>query len=173
MSNLEWPLHTRWVRYQSMGLWWYEKETRKDLLYFPDVDTPREEEGSSNFGHLFLFFTGVLLVDSRDYGVWLMHSLPQFPYKKNRNTFWPPTGADNAQTFICVTVPYNQFEYVGKVPHSKKYKRYARRRKSAQIVTHVFVLPTPPPRSASTVHQGLPVWPWSSHQLQHRTKGRC
>lgn len=69
-----------------------------------------------------LFSTGVLLVDSRDYGVWLMHSTPHFPYKKNRDAFWPSTGANNAQTFVCVTIHYNQFQFVGKVPTQRSLK---------------------------------------------------
>lgn len=62
------------------------------------------------------------MVDSRDYGVWLLHSTPQFPYRKNMNTFWPPSGAKNAQTFACVTLHYNQFENIGKVSPQRNVK---------------------------------------------------
>lgn len=74
------------------------------------------------------------MVDSRDYGVWLSHSTPQFPYRKNMNTFWPPSGANNAQTFVCVTLHYNQFGIIGKV---------SRRVEDAQSVATRFKLSTP------------------------------
>lgn len=51
-----------------------------------------------------------------------MHSTPQFPYRRNKYTFWPPSGNNNAQTFICVTLHYNQFAYVGKVPTQRSIK---------------------------------------------------
>lgn len=69
-----------------------------------------------------LFSTGVLLVDRLGSGVWLMHSTPQFPYRRNINNFWPPSGMANAQTFICVTLPYNQFAYVGKFSTPRSIK---------------------------------------------------
>ncbi|XP_075885160.1 deoxyribonuclease-2-beta-like [Nelusetta ayraudi] len=77
--------------------------------YISYSDQPPGWSADQEFGHS----KGVLLVDSRNYGVWLMHSTPQFPYRRNINNFWPPSGAANAQTFICVTLPYNQFVYVG------------------------------------------------------------
>lgn len=47
-------------------------------------------------------------------GIWLLHSKPQFPYKRNQNKFWKPGGNIKAQTFICVTFPYDEFEKIGK-----------------------------------------------------------
>lgn len=67
--------------------------------------------------------TGVVLVNSRGSGIWLLHSTPKFPYRRDKNSFWPESGTANAQTFICITLPYNQFSLVGKVS-SQQMERY-------------------------------------------------
>lgn len=61
--------------------------------------------------------SGVLMVDRTDSGVWLLHSTPQFPYRRNRDNFWPGSGQKNAQIFICVTFPYTEFQKIGNARH--------------------------------------------------------
>lgn len=70
-----------------------------------------------------------------------MHSTPQFPYRRNENNFWPPSGVANAQTFICVTLPYNQFADVGKFSTQRSIKDM-KCHHTVQTVDIDFVLPS-------------------------------
>ncbi|XP_023188831.1 deoxyribonuclease-2-beta-like isoform X2 [Xiphophorus maculatus] len=63
----------------------------------------------NRFGHS----KGLVMVDSTSTGVWILHSTPQFPFRREQNNFWPTSGNRNAQTFICVTFNYNQFTTIG------------------------------------------------------------
>ncbi|PWA30617.1 hypothetical protein CCH79_00009161 [Gambusia affinis] len=61
------------------------------------------------FGHS----KGLVMVDRTSTGVWILHSTPQFPFRREQNNFWPTSGNQNAQTFICVTFNYDQFTKIG------------------------------------------------------------
>ncbi|XP_032418644.1 deoxyribonuclease-2-beta-like isoform X2 [Xiphophorus hellerii] len=61
------------------------------------------------FGHS----KGLVMVDRTSTGVWILHSTPRFPFRREQNNFWPKSGDRNAQTFICVTFNYNQFTTIG------------------------------------------------------------
>lgn len=75
------------------------------LLY--NDEPPDQGAASSSYGHS----KGVVMLDKQT-GVWLSHSTPKFPTYRNRN-FWPNNGNTNAQTFLCVTYPYNSFTDIG------------------------------------------------------------
>ncbi|XP_028275598.1 deoxyribonuclease-2-beta-like [Parambassis ranga] len=70
---------------------------------------PGSNADSEKFGHS----KGVVIVDSDNTGIWLLHSTPQFPFRRNQEEFWPNSGTKNAQTFICVTFNYSSFADIG------------------------------------------------------------
>uniref|UniRef100_A0A3Q1GSS4 Deoxyribonuclease-2-alpha n=1 Tax=Acanthochromis polyacanthus TaxID=80966 RepID=A0A3Q1GSS4_9TELE len=80
-----------------------------DFGYLLYNDQPPGHDASSSYGHS----KGVVMLDKTGKtGVWLSHSTPRFPTYRNRN-FWPNNGNDNAQTFLCVTFPYDSFREIG------------------------------------------------------------
>ncbi|XP_032884971.1 deoxyribonuclease-2-beta isoform X1 [Amblyraja radiata] len=55
---------------------------------------------------------GVLMFD-RVQGLWLMHSVPNFPPGVEQGYSWPNSGRRNGQSFLCVTIPYHQVTEIG------------------------------------------------------------
>lgn len=45
---------------------------------------------------------GVLFFDDFE-GVWLIHSIPFFPFIQGKNYVYPDSGKKNGQTLLCVT----------------------------------------------------------------------
>uniref|UniRef100_A0A8D0AJ26 deoxyribonuclease II n=1 Tax=Sander lucioperca TaxID=283035 RepID=A0A8D0AJ26_SANLU len=72
-------------------------------------DQPPGCNAFATFGHS----KGVVMMEKDQTGVWLSHSVPQFPFKRDPEKFWPRSGAKNAQTFICVTFNYEEFQQIG------------------------------------------------------------
>uniref|UniRef100_A0A8C6TXU6 Deoxyribonuclease-2-alpha n=1 Tax=Neogobius melanostomus TaxID=47308 RepID=A0A8C6TXU6_9GOBI len=56
---------------------------------------------------------GVVLGDSQTQtALWLTHSTPKFPEKRDQHNFWPKTGEANGQTFMCVTLQFSDLENI-------------------------------------------------------------
>lgn len=86
---------------------YYVRKT-EDFGYMLYNDQPPPPYVSpASFGHS----KGVVMLDKKT-GVWLSHSTPKFPTYR-RGDFWPSSGNENAQTFICVTYAYDQFKEIG------------------------------------------------------------
>ncbi|XP_069006088.1 deoxyribonuclease-2-alpha-like [Embiotoca jacksoni] len=109
-----WELSTKEINSRSGTL----ANTLKPLFDFYDrkieglgyilySDQPPDQTASPSFGHS----KGLVILD-RQTGVWLSHSTPRFPQYR-RKDFWPNSGNNNAQTFMCVTYPYDQFKEIG------------------------------------------------------------
>ncbi|KAM4739128.1 deoxyribonuclease-2-alpha-like [Anableps anableps] len=85
----------------------YSKKTESFGYMLYSDQPPSPYSAPSSFGHS----KGVVMLD-RNFGLWLSHSTPKFPtYRKTE--FWPSSGNANAQTFLCVTFPYQQFKEIG------------------------------------------------------------
>ncbi|XP_037310578.2 LOW QUALITY PROTEIN: deoxyribonuclease-2-alpha [Pungitius pungitius] len=56
---------------------------------------------------------GVVLLDGKQ-GFWLVHSTPHFPAVRGEGRYYyPDSGVNNGQSFICVTYPLQRFQAVG------------------------------------------------------------
>lgn len=67
-----------------------------------------DNSGSSR-GHT----KGVVLLD-KNQGFWLVHSTPHFPPVRQEGQFYyPSSGLNNGQNFICVTYPLDRFQTIG------------------------------------------------------------
>ncbi|KAG5834056.1 hypothetical protein ANANG_G00282670 [Anguilla anguilla] len=85
------------------------KTETPDFGFISYNDQPAGCTADQVFGHS----KGVVMMDKTT-GVWLLHSTPHFPYDRKQGKLWPESGAQHAQTFICVTFTYSQFDQIGK-----------------------------------------------------------
>ncbi|XP_051250653.1 plancitoxin-1-like [Dicentrarchus labrax] len=76
--------------------------------YIAYSDQPPTSNALPEFGHS----KGFVMMDQNS-GFWLLHSTPRFPFDKASNNFFPESGKENGQTFICVTFPYATFKQIG------------------------------------------------------------
>lgn len=82
-------------------------------------DQPPGANAKMDFGHS----KGVVLGDSvTNTALWLSHSTPQFPFRRDQNRFWPDSGAEQGQTFICLSLTFTALMTVG--DHLKNIRAY-------------------------------------------------
>lgn len=92
----------------------YSQEKNSEVAYvlYNDQKPPEEFGGGwagSSRGHT----KGVVLLDKRQ-GFWLVHSTPHFPPERQEGEFYyPASGVNNGQNFICVTYPLERFQTIG------------------------------------------------------------
>ncbi|XP_053288691.1 deoxyribonuclease-2-alpha [Pleuronectes platessa] len=68
-----------------------------------------EDNSGNEGGHT----KGVVLLD-KNQGFWLVHSTPHFPpVRKAGEFYYPDSGVNNGQNFICVTYPLDRFQTIG------------------------------------------------------------
>ncbi|XP_040020868.2 deoxyribonuclease-2-alpha [Gasterosteus aculeatus] len=94
----------------------YSQGQNKEVAYVLYNDQkPAEDFGgrsaneSRSGGHT----KGVVLLDAKQ-GFWLVHSTPHFPPARQKGRYYfPDSGVNNGQNFICVTYPLQRFQAVG------------------------------------------------------------
>lgn len=71
---------------------------------------------------------GVILFDEQQ-GVWLVHSVPDFPgYLHSGHYVFPDTGREYGQTALCITIPTNQLDTIAthlRLQHPDIYDSYS------------------------------------------------
>ncbi|XP_072043665.1 plancitoxin-1-like isoform X2 [Amphiura filiformis] len=70
---------------------------------------PPEKKSTKKSGHT----KGVVGFDSTG-GFWLVHSVPHFPSHANDGYGWPTNANRYGQTFLCISVSFQQFEQIGR-----------------------------------------------------------
>lgn len=92
----------------------YSQEKNSEVAYVLYNDQkPSEEFGGGRAGSSGGHTKGVVLLDKRQ-GFWLVHSTPHFPPERQGGEFYyPSSGVNNGQNFICVTYPLERFQTIG------------------------------------------------------------
>uniref|UniRef100_A0A8C8FFQ7 Deoxyribonuclease-2-alpha n=1 Tax=Oncorhynchus tshawytscha TaxID=74940 RepID=A0A8C8FFQ7_ONCTS len=95
----------------------YEQGKNEDIAYILYNDQRPPEEGERGFGQDNINLSVVLL--DKTQGYWLVHSTPHFPpVKEIGQYFYPGSGVQNGQNFICVTYPLERFQAIGQMAYS-------------------------------------------------------
>ncbi|XP_041650302.1 deoxyribonuclease-2-alpha [Cheilinus undulatus] len=91
------------------------KNTEVAYILYNDQRPPQDfgdrwvDNSGSSGGHT----KGVVLLD-KNQGFWLVHSTPHFPPVQQEGQFYyPDSGVNNGQNFICVTYPLERFQTIG------------------------------------------------------------
>ncbi|XP_047216981.1 deoxyribonuclease-2-alpha isoform X3 [Girardinichthys multiradiatus] len=95
----------------------YSQEKNSEVAFILYNDQkPAEEFGgrwAESSGNRGGHTKGVVLLD-KNQGFWLVHSTPHFPPERQEGQFYyPSSGVNNGQNFICVTYPLELFQTIG------------------------------------------------------------
>ncbi|KAF1388363.1 hypothetical protein PFLUV_G00089410 [Perca fluviatilis] len=94
----------------------YSQGKNTEVAYILYNDQPPEDFGDrwvDNSGGSGGHTKGVVLLD-KNQGFWLVHSTPHFPPPQQEGQYYyPSSGVNNGQNFICVTYPLDRFQTIG------------------------------------------------------------
>lgn len=85
----------------------YDAKKQDDLLYILYNDQPPWGSSSESKGH-----TKGAVLASGEQGVWLIHSVPHFPYSLKKYEY-PATGVHYGQSFLCISLDLTNLNNVG------------------------------------------------------------
>lgn len=95
----------------------YAQRQKSDVAYILYNDQSPEGRKMLNVGRSAGHTKGVVLLDKTQ-GFWLVHSTPHFPpVQEAGQYYYPDSGVNNGQNFICVTYPLDRFQTIGEQLH--------------------------------------------------------
>uniref|UniRef100_A0A8C7YD60 Deoxyribonuclease-2-alpha n=1 Tax=Oryzias sinensis TaxID=183150 RepID=A0A8C7YD60_9TELE len=97
---------------RTVGQLYSERKSSEVAYVLYNDQSPVEGfgDGSGNSGG---HTKGVVLLDQNQ-GFWLVHSTPHFPPERQAGEYYyPSSGVNNGQNFLCVTYPLKSFQTIG------------------------------------------------------------
>lgn len=80
---------------------------QQDLYHILYNDQPPDQKSNLKKGHT----KGVVMLDKNE-GVWIVHSIPNFPIVGQH--YYPLTGTVYGQSVLCISLNYTNLDHVGK-----------------------------------------------------------
>ncbi|CAN8002320.1 unnamed protein product [Ixodes hexagonus] len=88
----------------------YQRNVPQDILYVVYNDQSPDRYNGTRNGHS----KGVVMFDET-VGIWLLHSAPRFVENLHGGNYtFPENARENAQIFLCVTLPTTQLNHIGR-----------------------------------------------------------
>ncbi|KAI6173981.1 Cell-death-related nuclease 7 [Aphelenchoides besseyi] len=105
-KNPNWQLSARKITDPQSAIGQTVSQNHFYALY--NDENPHTNKSDSYRGHT----KGLVVFDDIE-GIWLVHSVPLFPYVKSGQYVYPETGTRYGQSFICVTLSSSNLEQLG------------------------------------------------------------